>query len=115
MADIDDKSDDPGREAILLGGDERGMRFLTEDKNGDVVGGRMVPAPDGAPIPPGADLVALCPDWERGRPHVRMHTLYECPDRPGAARKGPARTPTAAYDRGWERIWGAKSAPKESN
>jgi hypothetical protein len=66
-------------------------------------------AQDGAPVPPGADLVNLGPDDGSGwRP---VETLYSSGET--GARKaggdGPAQVATPAYRDGYDRIFGKKA------
>lgn len=100
------------RRATLLGPpDEQGVvRFVGEDADGQPFCGRGRPMPEGTLPRLGESMMAMRPDVDRGFPHIRLRPVMEA-----AAHKGPARVSTEDYTEGWERIWGAKRAPKELN
>ena len=70
--------------------------------------GVLLPAKDGVPIPPGADLIQLqkCPDTT----HFHVKTIYESPPVPGQQASGTARKPMqvspATFASNWDRVFG---------
>ena len=99
------KTEDKGREAIVLGTDEQGVRVASRGDNGEVMLGHLRDMKDGEAAPFGCDLVSLHPDDENPG-HHRMKTIYESPYK--RTRKGPPQTANPAYSKGWDRIFGKK-------
>lgn len=73
-----------------------GVDLCRHRSDGTVVRGRCAPAPDGQPLPPGAELVELYSTPEG----PRVRTLHS----------GPAKVNSPAYRENWTSIFGTAQA-----
>ncbi len=82
-------SEDGSFRAVLLSDDGVGV-------------GHFVPAEDGSPVLPGAQLVNL--SARDGSPALDLEVLYEAPGAPRPS--GPAMVNSRAYRSGWDAVFG---------
>lgn len=87
--------------------DGQGRRVIRIRDDGASVG-EVRPVPEGKPILPSAEVVALTP--REGAPgHVRDVKVLHAPTAPApTAHKGPPKVASDAYRAGWDRLFGAK-------
>jgi len=95
--------DDQGRPHLLrIRGDDSGPKEASL--------GVLMPAKDGVPLPPGADLIHMKP--REDSPAFDCETLYEAPAPQGSGGRKPMSVSHEQFAANWDRIFGKKDEDK---
>ncbi len=100
--------------ALLLGKTDAGhlkLLRLRGDESGpkEASLGVCLPAQDGVPLPPGADLLKMKPCGN----HLHVETVYESPDQPKGGQFKPLSVSREKFEANWNRIFGKKAGEGE--